>query len=71
MNLMNKLFRANSKMLTQCMALILCMLSLSSHAGDSISTRKTVYVFDLRKEIGPATWRTTMQSIDRAVEMKA
>ncbi len=30
-----------------------------------------VYVFDLKKEIGPATWRTTMHSIDRAVAMHA
>jgi len=50
---------------------ILCMLSCMVKANDSISTTKTVYVFDLKKEIGPATWRTTMQSIDRAVEMKA
>ena len=50
---------------------ILCLLGFSSNANDSISVRKTVYVFDLKKEIGPATWRTTMQSIDRAVEMNA
>jgi len=53
------------------MVIILCLLGFSSNANDSISTGKTVYVFDLKKEIGPATWRTTMQSIDRAVEMKA
>ena len=53
------------------LVIILCLLGLSSQAGDSISAAKTVYVFDLKKEIGPATWRTTMQSIDRAVELKA
>ena len=50
---------------------ILCLLGLTSRAGDSISTGNTVYVFDLKREVGPATWRTTMQSIDRAVEMQA
>jgi membrane-bound serine protease (ClpP class) len=30
-----------------------------------------IYKFDLKSEIGPATWRTTSQSIDRAVEMNA
>ena len=47
------------------------MLYLTAKAGDSVSARKTVYVFDLKKEIGPATWRTTMHSIDQAVRMKA
>ncbi|MDR3094026.1 MAG: nodulation protein NfeD [Bacteroidales bacterium] len=32
---------------------------------------ESVYVFDMMDEIGPATWRTTMQSINRAVQMKA
>jgi membrane-bound serine protease (ClpP class) len=50
---------------------ILLLFGFISNANDSISTGKTVYVFDLKKEIGPATWRTTMQSIDRAVAMKA
>ena len=51
---------------------ILCLLGHMSHANDSISAaKKTVYVFDLKKEIGPATWRTTMQSIDRAVKVNA
>ena len=50
---------------------IMSLLCLTSYANDSITTGKTIYVFDLKKEIGPATWRTTMQSIDRAVEMKA
>jgi len=49
---------------------ILLLLGFLSHANDSVSVGKTVYVFELRKEIGPATWRTTMQSIDRAMTMK-
>ena len=53
-----------------CMV-FLCMLCFTVNAGDSISAGKTVYIFDLKKEIGPATWRTTMQSIDRAVSMNA
>ena len=72
MNLIYNLFRKNPNAVTQgMMILMLFMLSFSSRASDSISTRKTIYVFDLKKEIGPATWRTTMQSIDQAVEMKA
>ena len=50
---------------------ILLLLGFLSHANDSVSVGKTVYVFELRKEIGPATWRTSMQSIDRAMAMKA
>ena len=48
--------------------IIICVFCFSTNANDSIPT---VYVFDLKKEIGPSTWRTTMQSIDRAVEMNA
>ena len=70
-NLIHKLFIANSNTLIRNLAVILCLLSLPALANDEINVRKTVYVFDLKKEIGPATWRTTMQSIDRAVEMKA
>jgi len=53
------------------LVIVLCLLGFSSHANDSIPKTKTIYVFDLKKEIGPATWRTTMQSIDRAVAMNA
>lgn len=49
----------------------LCLSSCPVNAGDSIPAGNTVYVFDLKKEIGPATWRTAMQSIDRAVQMNA
>ena len=59
------------RLVVQCMTIILCCLCFPAKAGDSIAAPKTVYVFDLKQEIGPATWRTTMQSIDRAVEMKA
>jgi len=45
--------------------------SISLKVNESISATKTIYVFDLKKEIGPATWRTTMQSIDQAVKMNA
>ncbi len=42
------------------------------NAEDAPSQKKqSVYVFDLMDEIGPATWRTTMHSINKAVEMKA
>ncbi len=54
-----------------CIMAVLCLSGLPANADDSISTDKIVYVFDLKKEIGPATWRTTMQSIDKAVAMKA
>ena len=50
----------------------LCLIVLTVNADDSLSVSgKTVYVFDLKREIGPATWRTTTQSIDRAIEMNA
>jgi membrane-bound serine protease (ClpP class) len=69
-----------------CTVAILCLLSLPSNANDTIPVddfgyvhpgkidsagNRLIYVFDLKKEIGPATWRTTMQGIDRAVAMKA
>ncbi len=54
-----------------CLTIAFCSLCHSMNANDSISNRNTVYVFDLKKEIGPATWRTAMQSIDHAVKMKA
>jgi membrane-bound serine protease (ClpP class) len=38
---------------------------------DDKGDNRIVYVFDLKDEIGPATWRTTMHGIDRAVEKKA
>ena len=47
-------------------ALFLTILPVKATADTTV-----VYIFDLKKEIGPATWRTTMQSIDRAVEMNA
>ena len=51
---------------------ILFLIGFSVKADDSISfAGKTVYVFDLRREIGTAAWRTTQQSIDRAIEIKA
>ena len=51
---------------------VLSLFGLSVTADDGISfSGKTVYVFDLKKEIGPSTWRTTTQSIDRAVDMNA
>ena len=53
------------------LVIFLCLLTLSSAANDSISKGKTVYIFDLKQEIGPATWRTTMLSIDRAMAMNA
>ncbi|GHT22090.1 hypothetical protein FACS189430_03360 [Bacteroidia bacterium] len=37
----------------------------------ALAEEQSVYVFDMMDEIGPATWRTTMQSINRAVQMKA
>ena len=50
----------------------LCLTVLTVKADDSVSADTTVvYVFDLKREIGPAAWRTTSQSIDRAVEMNA
>ena len=66
-----KLFFRFSRLVATYMAIPLCLLCLSAHAGDSISATKTVYVYDLKKEIGPATWRTTTQSIDQAVKMNA
>ena len=52
--------------------IVFCLSILPVNANDSIHVAgKTVYIFDLKREIGPATWRTTMQSIDRAVEMNA
>ncbi len=54
-----------------CLLTMLCGSFCPAKANDSIASSKTVYVFDLKQEIGPATWRTTMQSIDHAVEMKA
>ena len=65
------MFMKQFNTLIQCVVVILCLLVLPSRANDSITVGTTVYVFDIRKEIGPATWRTTMQSIDQAVEMKA
>ena len=55
----------------QCMVTVLCLSCLPVKAGDSISATKSIYVFDLKKEIGPATWRTTMHSIDQAEKIKA
>ena len=49
----------------------MCLLGFSLMANDTVSTTKTVYIFDLKKEIGPATWRTASQSIDKAMEIKA
>jgi membrane-bound serine protease (ClpP class) len=55
--------------------LLLCISSFRLEANDSIaipsSNKDIVYIFDLKDEIGPSTWRTTMQSINQAVEMKA
>jgi membrane-bound serine protease (ClpP class) len=51
---------------------IFCFLGNNLTANDSIrSEQKIVYVFDLMDEIGPATWRTSMQSIDRAIALNA
>ncbi|MDR2847825.1 MAG: nodulation protein NfeD [Bacteroidales bacterium] len=51
----------------------LSLFSLSDlrAADEPASVEAGVYVFDIMDEIGPAVWRTTMQSIDRAVRMKA
>ena len=56
----------------QFIAILIILSVISATGSDSITAGETlVYVFDLKKEIGPATWRTTMQSIDKAVEMNA
>jgi membrane-bound serine protease (ClpP class) len=54
-----------------CAAALLLLLSLQAKADAPAAGAGLVYVFDLKKEIGPATWRTARQSIDRAVAMKA
>ncbi|MDR1156208.1 MAG: nodulation protein NfeD [Bacteroidales bacterium] len=62
-------YRSIVRLVTLCTVAI---LSLPSKANDPVPTgNRVVYIFDLKKEIGPATWRTTMQSIDRAVAMNA
>ncbi len=66
-----RLFPDYFRIVMLCFVSVLCLSCLPAKANDSISTDKVVYVFDLRKEIGPATWRTTMQSIDHAVNIKA
>ncbi|MDR2039223.1 MAG: nodulation protein NfeD [Bacteroidales bacterium] len=61
--------------LRMSIVLLLCISSFRLEANDSIaipsSNKDIVYIFDLKDEIGPSTWRTTMQSINQAVEMKA
>lgn len=47
--------------------------SINREIGEQIDAKSDniVYIFDLKDEIGPATWRTTMHSIDNAVKEKA
>jgi membrane-bound serine protease (ClpP class) len=47
------------------------VFGLNRHHAVETEQRGGVYVFDMMDEIGPAMWRTTMQSLRKAMEMKA
>ncbi|MDR0815445.1 MAG: nodulation protein NfeD [Bacteroidales bacterium] len=71
---MTCVFLRLKKVLFLCLFGCLALFSLNDlQAADepAFAEGRGVYVFDIMDEIGPAMWRTTMQSIDRAVQMKA
>ncbi len=73
---LSRIFKHALPFLRMCIVFLFCISNLQLKANDSTTlrpaaNRDTVYIFDLKDEIGPSTWRTTMQSINRAVEMKA
>ncbi|MDR1672673.1 MAG: nodulation protein NfeD [Bacteroidales bacterium] len=66
---MNGILRRNVKRIIGCVTWLCCLFPIAgNNVGDSV---KTVYVFDLKDEIGPATWRITQQAFQRATQLNA